>query len=39
MTTWIQYSQIKLLIDQYWALRDREKYDEFIKQLIDVLGI
>ena len=39
METWTQYSKIKLLVDHYWELKDVEKYDEFIGQLLAVLKL
>lgn len=37
--SWSQYGQIKLLIDQYFNLKEQEFYDEFIKKLCDIFEI
>ncbi len=39
MATWIQYSNIKQLIEHYFNLKDKEKYDEFIRELAEILEI
>jgi DNA-binding transcriptional regulator PaaX len=39
MSNWQQYSALKNLINQYWELKDQEKYDEFIKKLTDILDV
>lgn len=33
------YSALKLLIDQYWHLKEVNKYDEFITKLVTILGL
>lgn len=39
MANYMEYSQIKQLINEYWILKREEKYDEFIKKLTDILKI
>ncbi len=39
MSIWHQYSKIKNLIDQYYDLKEVNKYDEFTKKLIEILEI
>ena len=39
MATWREYSQIKTIVDAYWTLKEPEKYDEFIKKLVDILEL
>lgn len=37
--SWRQYSELKKIINQYWEMKDDEKYDEFIKKLTEILDI
>jgi hypothetical protein len=39
MQKYHQYSAIKLLIDEYFNLKDDKKYEDFIKKLVMILGI
>jgi len=36
---WMQYSQIKSLVDEYWELKDEKRYEEFILKLTEILDI
>ena len=39
MNEWIRYGQIKNLVNEYWELKDYEKYNEFILRLTKILEI
>lgn len=39
MRTWKVYAQVKRLVGQYFILREDKNYEEFIRELIDVLGL
>lgn len=39
MKAWMLYSQIKQLIEKYWQLKKGEKYEDFIKELCNILKL
>lgn len=39
MDAWMQYSQIKMLIEKYYQLQNGKRHEDFIKELCNVLNI
>lgn len=39
MEKYKEYSAIKNLVDQYFILEEGKKYEDFIKELVMILGV
>lgn len=39
MDSWIIYSQVKVLINEFFELQEGKKYEDFIRDLNDILKI
>lgn len=37
--SYVEYGKIKALISEYWLMKDVKKYDEFIRQLVDIMQL
>jgi len=39
MNSYKEYSAIKRLIDEYFEIKEWDKYEDFIQKLVKILGI
>jgi len=39
MNAWTRYSEIKMLVEKYWDLKEDKRHEDFIKELCMILKI